>query len=99
MFRRRFPRSIPQGLKPTIDLIGFVPGMNPRPTARTSFSAACKARADFGALEARLKSCPDTSCLSPRVFPQPIFPCRGTGLADARNRENGREKGKMGVRV
>jgi len=27
-----------------IDSIGIVPGINPRPTARLSFSAACKAK-------------------------------------------------------
>jgi len=28
--------------KATVHSVGFIPGMNPRPTARTSFSAACK---------------------------------------------------------
>jgi hypothetical protein len=27
--------------KADIDLIGFMPGINPRPTSRTSFSTAC----------------------------------------------------------
>ena len=31
------------GAEAHIDLIGFMPGINPRPTARTSFSAARKA--------------------------------------------------------
>ena len=31
------------GAKARFDLVGFVPGINPRPTARMSFSAACKA--------------------------------------------------------
>jgi len=31
------------GAEAHIDLIGFMPGINPRPTARTSFSAACEA--------------------------------------------------------
>jgi len=31
------------GAEACVDLIGFIPGMNPRPTARTSFSAACLA--------------------------------------------------------
>jgi hypothetical protein len=30
------------GAKARIDSIGFMPGMNPRPTARRSFSAACE---------------------------------------------------------
>jgi hypothetical protein len=42
-FSIRNPRSIPQGLKPRIYSIGVMPGMNPRPTARMSFSASCKA--------------------------------------------------------
>jgi len=46
------------GAKARIDLIGFIPGMNPRPTARTSFSTACKARLKLLAWSARLKSCP-----------------------------------------
>jgi hypothetical protein len=44
------------------DSVAFVPGINPWPTARTSFSAACKAQHHFVALPARLKSCPDTFC-------------------------------------
>jgi hypothetical protein len=36
------PKNIPQGLKPDFDSIGFVPGMNPRPTARMTFSASCE---------------------------------------------------------
>jgi len=38
----------PSGAEAHIDLIGFMPGMNPRPTARTSFSAACKAQIFLG---------------------------------------------------
>src|SRR6202044_3589057 len=30
------------GAEAHVDLIGFMPGINPRPTARTSFSAACQ---------------------------------------------------------
>ena len=32
------------GAEARVDLIGFIPGMNPRPTTRMLFSAACKAR-------------------------------------------------------
>jgi len=35
------------GTEVSADSIGFIPGMNPRPTARVSFSAACEARGDF----------------------------------------------------
>jgi len=38
----QFEESIPQGLKPGIDSAGFMPGMNPRHTARMSFLAACQ---------------------------------------------------------
>jgi hypothetical protein len=38
-----FESGFPEPVKLTIDLIGFVPGMNPRPTARTRLSAACEA--------------------------------------------------------
>jgi hypothetical protein len=31
------------GAEALVDLIGFMPGINPRPTARTSFSASCEA--------------------------------------------------------
>jgi hypothetical protein len=36
-FQAKRPRSIPQGLKPDADSIGFMPGINPRPTARQEF--------------------------------------------------------------
>jgi methionyl-tRNA synthetase len=36
------------GAKARIDSVDLMPGMNPWPTARTSFSAACKAQADPG---------------------------------------------------
>jgi hypothetical protein len=38
--RSKGPKNIPQGQKPDIDSIGIVPGMNPRSTARMSFSAS-----------------------------------------------------------
>jgi len=41
VFSIQNPKNVPQGLKPGIDSIGIVPGMNPRPTARLSFSASC----------------------------------------------------------
>jgi hypothetical protein len=41
-------------------LIALLPGINPRPTALKSFSAAFKAQDSFATLSARLKSCPDT---------------------------------------
>jgi hypothetical protein len=40
------------GAKARVDLIGFMPGINPRPTARTSFSAACLAQLLLLALSA-----------------------------------------------
>ncbi|MGD0631499.1 MAG: tRNA lysidine(34) synthetase TilS [Terracidiphilus sp.] len=39
------PEEHTSGAKAHIDLIGFVPGMNPRPTARASFSAGSEAQA------------------------------------------------------
>ena len=57
----------PSGAKALNNLIGFVPGMNPRPTARTSFSAACKARLSFHLFTARLKSCPFKSGILPQA--------------------------------
>jgi hypothetical protein len=50
------------GAETRFDSIAFMPGMNPRPTARRSFSAACKAQFILLALSARLKSYPDASC-------------------------------------
>jgi hypothetical protein len=41
------------GAESRIDWIDFIPGINPRPTARMSFSAAYKARIAFWALLAR----------------------------------------------
>ncbi len=37
------PEKHTSGPKGPIDLLGFIPGINPRPTARTSFSASCEA--------------------------------------------------------
>jgi hypothetical protein len=37
-------KSVPQGLKPGGLEWPFLPGINPRPTTRASFSAACEAR-------------------------------------------------------
>jgi ribosomal-protein-alanine acetyltransferase len=54
------------GAKALVDSIGFVPGMNPRPTARTSHSAGAKALNPIAGSSARLKSCPDTEpCRAP----------------------------------
>jgi peptidyl-prolyl cis-trans isomerase SurA len=70
------PREDTSGAKALIDLNGFVPGMNPRPTARTSFSAASDAQAHFAAFAAPFdfaqgklsKSCPCTvHCKKPFV--------------------------------
>jgi hypothetical protein len=38
----------PSGAKARIDSVDLMPGMNPWPTARTSFSAACEAQESFG---------------------------------------------------
>jgi uncharacterized surface anchored protein len=54
------PGNHTSGAKALVGLIGLMPGINPRPTARMSFSAACKARIHFEAFSARLKSCPVT---------------------------------------
>jgi len=54
-------------LKPALILLAFMPGLKPRPTAPTGFSAACKALIILLALSAllgrisaakKLKSCP-----------------------------------------
>jgi len=73
------PKKRTAGAEALIDLIGFVPGINPRPTAGTSFSAACEDQPTLEAPSARLKSCPDTSCSSRGVFPQPVKSCPDTG--------------------
>jgi hypothetical protein len=36
LIRARDGKNIPQGLKPTLILLAFLPGINPRPTARMS---------------------------------------------------------------
>ncbi len=41
-FPMTLPKEFPQGLKPPLDSVGFVPGINPRPTARMGFSAGCE---------------------------------------------------------
>jgi hypothetical protein len=40
--RNAFQLRLLQGLKPTIDLIGFMRGLNPPPPSDLSFSAACE---------------------------------------------------------
>ena len=57
-----------------IHFMPLIPGINPRPTARRSFSAAFKALVDFAAFAARLKSCADTCRGFAGVFPQPVKP-------------------------
>ena len=46
------------GAEAHVDFIDFMPGINPRPTARIGFSAACKAHIQFAVSMARLKACP-----------------------------------------
>jgi hypothetical protein len=57
----RVPEKRTSGAKALGDSIGFMPGIDPQPTARRGFSAACKAHVDFGFVAARLRSCPDTN--------------------------------------
>jgi hypothetical protein len=40
----QFPERHTAGAKAQVHSIGLLPGINPRPTARLSFSAACKAQ-------------------------------------------------------
>ena len=47
------PEKHTSGAEAHVDVIGFVPGINPRPTARMSFSAACKAHGFMRYLAAR----------------------------------------------
>jgi tRNA (guanine37-N1)-methyltransferase len=44
------------GAKARVDSMGFIPGINPRPTALTSLSAACEAPADSNPLDAGAKA-------------------------------------------
>jgi hypothetical protein len=61
------------GAKARADSVALVPGINPWPTARTSFSAACKADPALGLLSARLKPCPFKAGVeSEEFFPQPV---------------------------
>jgi ribosomal-protein-alanine acetyltransferase len=69
------------GAKAHIDLIGFVPGMNPRPTAQTSFPSGAKALNSIARSAARLKSCPDTPCHPEEVLPQPVTSCPDARLS------------------
>ncbi len=46
------------GAKAHDDYIAFVPGINPRPTLKPSFSAACKALINSRPFMARLKGVP-----------------------------------------
>ena len=48
------------GAKARVDFMLFMPGLKPRPTARTSFSAACKAHFDIAVLLYGLKPCPSS---------------------------------------
>jgi tRNA (guanine-N1)-methyltransferase len=55
-FSGKMPEKHTSGAKAPIDSIGFMPGINPRPTARLSFSAACKARTDIAGFDVGAKS-------------------------------------------
>ena len=57
------PQNNTSVAKATADSIVFVPGMNPRPTARMSFSADCEARSDFARFAARLNRPRKKACL------------------------------------
>src|SRR5207344_1731376 len=54
------PEELASGAKARADNAWIMPGINPRPTARSSFSAAWEAGSDFAAFSARLKSWPVT---------------------------------------
>jgi hypothetical protein len=58
LFLAEMPENRTSGAKAHDDCIALMSGINPGPTARTSFSAACKARLILLALSARLKPCP-----------------------------------------
>ncbi len=77
------PKSMPQGLKPGVDLAASMPGMNPRPTTRLSFSAACKARISSGLVSGANQ--PEEKDLNlgaqPKSMPQGLKP--GVDLADS----------------
>jgi hypothetical protein len=57
-------KNIPQGLKPTIDTIGVIPGINPRPTARLSFPQGLK----------RLRKKAGFQAKCPKSIPQGLKP-------------------------
>jgi hypothetical protein len=60
------PKRVPQGLKPKLILLAFVPGINPRPTARLSFSAASSVVPKEGRKDGGLTPegfCPDTAAV------------------------------------
>jgi len=56
------------GANARVEPVGFVWGLRPPPPS------GAKARVDFAALTARLKSCPDTKRNRKRVLPQPVKP-------------------------
>jgi hypothetical protein len=45
-FSGETPEKHASGAKARVDSIGLMPGINPRPTARLGFSAACEGRPD-----------------------------------------------------
>ena len=63
------PEKHTSGAKAHIDSIGFIPGINPRPTARMSFSAACEGPCS---LRKRLKP---SACFIPRGSAKPVDDC------------------------
>jgi hypothetical protein len=78
-----FPEEQAAGAKAHVDSIGLLPGINPRPTARLSFSAACKARLPICEhFAARLKSCPVTKLSSMKSLRQAeTFACHESSNA------------------
>ena len=76
-------KTVPQGLKAT-KTATFMPGINPRPTLKTSFSAACKARTYLPLPSTSSFAQPVAAAgILPLPWPiqQKIFPSRASGNA------------------
>jgi hypothetical protein len=56
MITSEIPEKHTSAAEATIDSNGLIPGINPRPTAGTSFFAVCKAYEDFGGLIVGVKT-------------------------------------------
>jgi cell division protein FtsQ len=88
------PEKNTAGAKAPNDSTGLIPGINPRPTARASFSAASKAPADSGSSDAR-----DTAGAKAPAYQPKAYQSRPSAKAKATATKNTQVKANTAQRT